>query len=266
MLTEGLRSAIRLGLLGLALLGFGGPARAAHPNALWRVVHDLCVPDMKLLGLPAPCLAVDLARGTAVVPDLGDPTQILLTPTVKVSGIESPELLRPGAPNYWREAWAARTHLEARAGKRVPREASALAINSAVGRSQGQLHIHVDCVDAGVRDRLVADLPRFSRRWRAWNGVPWRRYRVRLLRGEALTRDPFRLLADGVPGARADMGAWTLAVVGARLADGPGFFLLADHADPRTNDAGHGEEVLDHACRVLKTPAAGTVGVSAPRG
>lgn len=254
MLTKGLRSAFGLAAA-LALLGVGGPARAAHPNALWRVVHDLCVPDMKLLGLPAPCLAVDLEQGVAVVPDLGDPTQILLTPTVRVAGIESPELLRPGAPNYWRAAWAARSRLEARAGRPVPREDVGLAINSVVGRSQDQLHIHIDCVDAGVRDRLAADASAFSRRWRPWGGVRWRRYRVRLVRGEDLTVDPFRLLAEGVPGARADMGVWTLALIGARLPDGPGFFLLADRADPRTRDAGHGEEVLDHACRVLKPPA-----------
>lgn len=254
MLTKALRSAAGPAL-GLMLLGAAGPARAAHPGALWRVVHDLCVRDMRLLGLPAPCLAVDLDRGTAVVPDLGDPTQILLTPTVRLAGIESPELLRPSGLNYWRDAWAARTHLEARAGKAVPREDVGLAINSVVGRSQALLHIHIDCVDAGVRDRLAADAPRFSHRWRPWNGVRWRRYRVRLLNGEELTRDPFRLLAEGVPGARVDMGAWTLAVVGARLRDGPGFFLLADRADAATGDAGHGEEVLDHACRVLRAPA-----------
>jgi CDP-diacylglycerol pyrophosphatase len=62
--------------------------------------------------------------------------------------------------------------------------------------------------------------------------------------------NPFQLLADGVPGAAADMGRRTLVVVGATLSDGqPGFVVLAGLVDPATGDTGGGEAVQDHqAC------------------
>ena len=67
--------------------------------------------------------------------------------------------------------------------------------------------------------------------------------------------NPFRLLADEVPGAATAMGRWTLAVEGVRLPpDGrAGFVLLADRADPALGDAGAAERLLDHACAVART-------------
>jgi CDP-diacylglycerol pyrophosphatase len=51
------------------------------------------------------------------------------------------------------------------------------------------------------------------------------------------------LLAD------REMGAWTLALIGAVGPDGaPGFYLLADRADPASGDRGSAEELRDHAC------------------
>ena len=55
--------------------------------------------------------------------------------------------------------------------------------------------------------------------------------------------NPFTLLADGIPGARADMAHYTLVLVG--VADG--FVLLAGRAAGITN-RGSGEELQDHAC------------------
>src|SRR5258707_15471950 len=85
---------------------------AADPDALWKIVHDRCVPNEEKTGLPAPCTAVDLAggegRGTAVLKDLVGVAQFLLIPTSRLGGIESPELLAPDAPNYWVPAWQAR--------------------------------------------------------------------------------------------------------------------------------------------------------------
>ena len=68
--------------------------------------------------------------------------------------------------------------------------------------------------------------------------------------GETLAgQNPFKLLARGVPGARADMGRHTLVVVGMLFAgDVPGFIMLDDHADPAHGDWGSGEELQDHAC------------------
>ena len=88
----------------------------ADRQALWHVVHDLCVTNQRTSGNPAPCEEVHLARGEpddgyAVLKDLLGRTQYLLIPTRRLDGIESPELLAADAPNYWRDAWVARTYV-----------------------------------------------------------------------------------------------------------------------------------------------------------
>jgi CDP-diacylglycerol pyrophosphatase len=232
------------------------PARAAHPNALWRVVHDLCVTDKTLIGLPAPCLSVDVARGVAVVKDAGHATQLLLVPTAKVTGIESPSLLAPDAPNYWQAAWDTRRSFEQELGHAAPREDIGLAVNSRFGRTQDQLHIHIDCVRADVRQALRAHGREIGDTWSTLGfDLAGHRYRARRLDGADLgTRDPFKLLAED-PEARADMGRETLAVVGMSFEGGqPGFVLLSDHADLPRSDKAASEDLLDHRCGVLKTP------------
>ena len=235
------------------------PSPAAHPNALWHVVHDLCVPLRRATGLAAPCLAVDLRGGTAVVPDPQSATQVLLVPTRRVTGIEDPALLAPDAPNYWRAAWSARRFLERRARRPVPRDAVGMAVNSFYGRSQEQLHIHIDCVRPDVRAQLLAAAPRLSpREWRLLSvgGSLWR---VRELPGEDLAQtDPFALLAAAGAHTAAHMERQTLAVIGGRMADGgPGFHLLAQTARPSLGLPGHGEILLDQQCDVLRAGANG---------
>ncbi|HEV2365468.1 MAG TPA: CDP-diacylglycerol diphosphatase [Caulobacteraceae bacterium] len=230
------------------------PAQAADPNALWHVVHDLCVPDERTTGRPAPCSRVDIAGGYAVLKDIRGSTQLLVVPTERLSGIEDPQLLRPGPPNYWQDAWDARDLFEKRAGRPVPRQDLGLAVNSIDGRSQNQLHIHIDCVRADVRDALAARAGRFGAAWSRPMFLAGQRYRVMRLSGAELgNRDPFKLLASGDRRARASMGLETLAVIGATLPDGrPGFFLLADRANLVRFDIGAAEQLLDHDCAVLR--------------
>ena len=65
-------------------------------------------------------------------------------------------------------------------------------------------------------------------------------------------RNPFRLLAEGDPAARAGMGLETLFAWPTTFADGaPGFVLIADRASP--GDAASAEELQDHDCKVLQT-------------
>jgi len=230
------------------------PARAADSNALWHVVHDLCVTDMKVSGSPSPCLTVDLARGYAVLKDIRGATQVLLIPTLRVTGIESAQLLTRGSENYFEDAWRARTFVEKRAGRPVPREDVGMAINSIYGRSQNQLHIHVDCLRRDVRDALKANEARIGSRWAAFPvELAGQQYRARRVMGAELgPNDPFKLLAEADPKARADMGRETLAVVGEAFAGGkPGFVLLSDRADIMRLDQAAGEDVLDHGCAVL---------------
>jgi CDP-diacylglycerol pyrophosphatase len=68
--------------------------------------------------------------------------------------------------------------------------------------------------------------------------------------------DPFRLLAEGVAGARDDMQLRTLVVVGMRFEnDAPGFVLLQDRADVLHLDFGAGARLLDHDCALAKNNA-----------
>jgi CDP-diacylglycerol pyrophosphatase len=63
--------------------------------------------------------------------------------------------------------------------------------------------------------------------------------------GADLNANPFVLLADGLEGARADMGLQTLVVVGTTGPAGRlGFVILADRADAQTGAGG--EELQDH--------------------
>ncbi len=239
-----------------------GVSRAdGDPGALWRIVHDQCVPDQLAHGDPAPCAEVDLGGASSVLKDLVGATQFLLIPTQRVTGIEDPAVLVPGAPNYFAAAWRARSFVDERAGATLPREWVSLAINSASARSQDQLHIHVDCIRPDVHAALSEHGAAVGPDWTPFP-VPLagHRYDAMSISGEDLdAANPFVLLADGVPGAREDMASRTLVVVGSLGADGrPGFVILTDRADAATGDQAEGEQLQDHdSCPRLAAAAPG---------
>jgi CDP-diacylglycerol pyrophosphatase len=228
-----------------------GAARAADPDALWKIVAGACVPHQLDGTGGTPCALVDLAGGFAVLKDRVGATQFLLIPTARVAGIESPEILAPDAPTYWQDAWQARRFVSERAGRMLARDEIGLAINSISGRSQNQLHIHIDCMRPEVRAALQADLGSITEAWRPLpDAFASHVYLARrLVRPDLANAHPFRLLAEGVAEAAADMAHETLVVTGTVFAGGQeGFVLLADRADPAKGDAGSGEELLDHSC------------------
>jgi CDP-diacylglycerol pyrophosphatase len=193
------------------------------------------------------------ARGFVVLKDRAGVAQYLLMPTAKITGIEDPAVLAPGAANYFAQAWDERGYVERKLGRPLGRAQLSIAVNSIYGRSQDQLHLHIDCLDRSVRAALVAaDIPRTGR-WTE-RGIPLKghAYRARWMgAGELAAANPFQLLAQSMPGARAAMGAWTLALVGAAAPDGAqGFYLLADRADPAAGDPGSAEDLQDHDCRL----------------
>jgi CDP-diacylglycerol pyrophosphatase len=242
-------------LAGLFILAATFAVRAADRLALWHIVHDRCVVDQKTNGAPAPCAFVDISgtedNGVAILKDLNGIAQHLAIPTRRITGIESPDILDPALPNYWRAAWAARSYLNARLPHELPRDAIGLAINAANRRSQDQLHIHIDCVAPDVRNALAAYGANLTADWHV---LPFllkgRRYWARRLDSADLSDvAPFRLLAEGIAQAKGDMAAETLVAIGATFASGnSGFVLLADHADPGAG--GHGEDLLDASCAV----------------
>lgn len=244
-------------LSALLLLAVAPAAARGDPDVLWKIVHDRCVPNEEQHGQPAPCTVVDLQAGVAggwvVLKDIRGTTQYLLIPTARVTGIEDPQVLQPGAPNYFAAAWRERGYTERAAGHALPRDALSLAVNSPFGRSQNQLHIHIDCIRPDVRDALRRRVATIGDNWTPL-GVPLARHHYWAMRvsGEDLGgADPFKLLADKQPGAAAAMNRQTLVVVGVDLPGGhPGFVLLTTRLDLARGNHASGEELQDHACAV----------------
>lgn len=229
-------------------------AQFAHPNALWRVVHDLCLTSETTVGAPAPCARVSLSGRYAVIKDPERPTQLLLVPTERVVGVESPSLLQPDSPNYWQAAWSARDLFQHQFAKPPPREDVGMAVNSAFSRNQSQLHIHIDCVRAQTRDLVAEHLDQIGVRWSnlASPLLGRRSYRVLWVPGEELGgADPFKLLARDL-NVRETMAGQSVAVIGARRANGqPGFVILRYRESANDVSAPSGEALLDHHCHVL---------------
>jgi CDP-diacylglycerol pyrophosphatase len=240
-----------------AALLVGMAAAQANPDVLWHIVHDQCVPQAPKSENPSPCAEVDITpdvdHGFVVLKDLTGNTQFLVIPSARITGIEDPALLASGASNYWAFAWTARRYVFARAHKELPRDAIGVAVNSVDGRSQNQLHIHVDCIRADVRDYLAAHAAKIARDWSGPDAVlRGHNYKVMRLDAASLSdTNLFTLLADGVPGARQDMGHWSLAAIPVSFGtDADGFVLLATHVDQASGNYGSAEELQDHDCAI----------------
>ena len=228
---------------------------AFDPDALWKIVNGQCVPNQVEHGDPKPCAEVALKdgaeRGYAVLKDRNGPSQFLLIPTRRITGIESPALLEADAVNYFAAAWQARRFTEKALGHAMPTDTVSLAVNSVLARTQNQLHVHIDCVRADVRKALIAQRAKIGDRWGSLDepigGYPYQAMRVI---GPTLDGyNPFKLLAEGVPGAAADMAHRTLVVVGMMFDDAtPGFVILEDKVDLLHGDFGAGARLQDHAC------------------
>lgn len=227
------------------------PAPPPRSDALWRLIERDC---RSAEGPRGACLQVEAAadRRDVLVKDAHGDYQFLLMPLDKVSGIESRGLYLRGAPNYFAAAWRARSHTEQALGQPLPRNVASLALNSPHGRSQHQLHIHVDCLRADVLQALDAHAGALGTRW-APLPVPLRghQYQARLLRGAELTANPLNLLAYDLSGVD-DVGQWSLLVAGReQVPGGPGFLLLATRVDAASGNDASAEELQDHACSVL---------------
>lgn len=240
-------------ILGLLLAAAIRPA-GADPNALWNIVHGSCVSHEERFREPMPCLSASPERGFAVLKDLVGTAQILLIPTARVTGIEDPAVLSPAAPNYFALAWRQTGMTRALADDDLPRDTLSLAINSLYGRTQDQLHIHIDCIRADVRALLRDHLAAITTAWTVFPtplaGHPYWARRVWTL--DRPGASPFELVAGGIPGAAQDMGRMTIVAVGAIFNAQQGFILLAGRAAPEQGDPGSGEELQDHGCALAR--------------
>ncbi len=240
-------------LLLLAAIAACSATKVEDRNTLQTLVQTQCVPNQLRTGNPAPCVEVNPAGGYAVLKDRRGQTQFLLVPTPRVRGIEDPFLLDAAAPDYFAAAWMSRHYVEEALGKPLPREDVAIAVNSAHGRSQDQLHLHIDCVRPEVRNALADD----STLTTSWTEFPTslagHAYRARIVLSDTLDGiEPFVLLANEIPDAKADMGSYTLAVIGHSFQGRPGFILLVDHADDAHGDHASSAALLDHSCAVTQ--------------
>lgn len=238
-----------------------GIPRHTNPNILWQLVHGGCVPAAWAGKYPpSPCVEVSsppghFDRGYAVLKDIRGRSQYLVLPVARITGIGSPAILKPGAPNYLADAWTARLYVDAALHRIMPRNTLIMAVNSKYGRTQNQLHIHVDCIRSDVLDALRKVLPNINGHWKPLP-VPLRGhpYEAKWINGDALAINPFRSLASALP-AGGDMARYGLAVTGAySLAGKPGFILLATRADTVTGNYGSAEELQDHACAIAHRP------------
>ncbi len=241
---------------GIVLLCFSpGQAQASDPDALWKIVDGQCLRHQLDSGNPAPCARIDIRPGAgfAVLKDIVGASQFLVIPTKRITGVESPELLSDLSPNYWNYAWTVKTAVEERLHKKLARDQVALAVNSAYGRTQNQLHIHIDCIRVDVHQSLRRHYAEIGDQWAplgiSLSGHSY--WAMRILGPDPGDNDPFKLLAKGMPSTRRHMDRQTLVLVGATFDDGKeGFILLADHADPAIGDRASGEELQDHDCAI----------------
>lgn len=244
--------AVALCVLAAAVLAWAAGATVLNRGALLHIVQRQCLPHWRSAQDPAPCRQVTLPAaggehaGYAVLPDRKGGAHYLLIPTQPITGIESAALLEAGSTNYFAAAWEARSYVEQFVGHPVPREALGLAINARRSRGQDQLHIHIECLGTELSMQLQASS------WPAdnhWHAVHLGRFSYQALRidGEALgTLDPFKRVAADLPGARDDMGAYTLLLAGRRFPEGPGFILLAADSAPGS------ETLLDSTCALTR--------------
>lgn len=243
-----MRLTIALSFL-LSLLAASVPAYAANPHALWEIVSGKCVPGMQDKGDPAPCATVDLERGFVVLKDLVGPAQYLLMPTRRLAGIESRELLAPDAPNYWGYAWQQRFRVAQTLGRPLRDDQLGLEVNSAAGRSQLHLHIHIDCMRRDVAGSLAAHGADVPRRWTPWQ-FEGHRYWVMRLPADALQADdPFKLAAARSAFAAGAMGAQSLLLTAAAPEQGGGFYLINMPVNFDSEEQGSAEVLMDHDCR-----------------
>ncbi|KAB1071748.1 CDP-diacylglycerol diphosphatase [Methylobacterium planeticum] len=218
-------------------------------NVLWAALQG-CILAKKATGRMFPCLSVDLGDkdrpGAAVLRAPGAATHLVVMPTDDVSGIEAPQLQRSAGNAYWRAALAARPLVTEALKGRLPLDRVGMAVNSAGGRSQDQLHIHVDCIEPRVRTALLRHGQAVRDNWTTFPiALQGRRFfAMRVRAADVDGFNPFAALTH-LPGKSTDLRAVGIAVFStARDDPAPGFIVLAN----RASGSFAGELLLDHTC------------------
>jgi CDP-diacylglycerol pyrophosphatase len=221
---------------------------AVDSNALWKIVDVRCVPSQQATGTPGQCTIVNLDKRYAILKDIVGRSQHLLIPTDRVTGIESPFILAPNAPDYWDDAWTSRLYVEKSVKRTLADNQLGLEINSQFRRSQNQLHIHIDCMQGKISDALARHAKDAPGEWH-WDTLDGQRYRIMRVTSLTQADNPFRIVARDNPNSQA-MALQTVLVTGAGPSAEQDGWLIVNSGLDIDNGSGTAEGLLDHACRV----------------
>lgn len=246
--------AATMGLILATIANLPHSASAANRDELWVVVHDICVPAYQSIGIAFPCSEVSIAdgleRGFAVLQAPSSAAHVIVVPTIRISGIESPALQSENAPNYWEAAWDARRFVEQGARRQLLRDQIGMAINAAASRSQDQLHIHVSCIAPVIADFLCRHQAEIHGAWSPLRAqLAGHKFLAMKVETENLAQvDPFKLIR-GLPSNKLSIGRQTLAVIGATFRNGKsGFYLLTNDSGASPKKIVSAEALLDDKC------------------
>ena len=233
-----------------ALAGFADGRR----GALWDVVRT-CVVNHTVTGFAFPCLEVNTAdgeeRGYVVLRRPGT-RDIVLAPTKQVVGVEDPWLWTAEAPNYFADAWNARSFFDELQRRPLGHEDVALGVNSRLTRTQDQLHIHIGCVSLLARRAIGSVAPDLSDsdwtrlKWQVHGPDVWAR---RISQSSLDGVNPFHLTEE-IPDGDTKLTQIGIVVARTKPADGrDGFIVLAWLDSPETPSRRlAAEEFIDPRC------------------
>ena len=221
----------------------------ANSDALWKIVSEQCVPNQQQRHDPAPCLEVNLDKRFVVFKDAKGPLHNLVMPTEEITGIESPDVQKPDAPNFFYYAWQERDRLQQTAGKPINDRYLGLAINSRYGRSQNQLHIHLACLRPDVYQTLSQQEGHIGNSWQPLGDkLKGHDYLAMKISANAFEQQsPFKLLHTWVQQQGDDMAQYGLAVTTNAQGD---IVLLANRLRVTDLNLGTAGEILDYGCTV----------------
>ena len=229
-------------------------AVASDRMALWSIIHDQCVAHHLQNNTDAPCVRVEIkapeTSGYAILKDRNGIAQLLLIPTAQISGIED-QKLQTDPVNYLAKAWDERGTLATYLQKPVDDRMVSLAINSPQGRSQDQLHIHIDCLAPNARALIDGQMAAIHIGWSEpivlLNGHGYRA--LRLSKATFAATNLFIMLAQTWPD-QSKVKNLTLVVVASGETPESDLLVLGGESNLLTGNFGSGEEFQDHSCAI----------------
>lgn len=224
-------------------------------NALWGVVDKLCRVNYQQKRDPAPCDEIYLPQGDAkqafsVIQNPRFPYHFVLVPNIPIRGVEDANVLSDKGTDYFGYAWTMRYRMIYAYGRPISENRLGLAINSAYGRSQDQLHIHLSCLREDVYRQLKAERPYIGDQWALLPDTLLHHhyYAKRILQPALFGVYPLHSLAQHFQLTSAEMARYGVAVVPTTFDGQAGFILLATRAGMDVGNYGSVEALLDTRC------------------